>query len=107
MSQVAKEEEYREPFRCEAVFRLKEDDYPKRNCTTIVITDAGDKVHIGVKALTRVFERNEDGSIKVYEEQHGDICTVSKDAPLGCLFDSLKELFESVPETIDKVSKAV
>lgn len=84
-----------------ALFRLGKDDYPERKRTTIVVTDNGDDVIVGVKAISRVYE-NDDKGLTVHEEQWGDICTIRKDAPLGCLFDSLKELFDKVPEIIDK-----
>jgi hypothetical protein len=90
------------PMRCEAVFRLGRADYPERKRTTIVITDGGDDVHIGVKANARVFKADEGGGFSVHEEQIGEIRTLHKDVPLGCLFDSLKELFDIVPEIIDR-----
>ena len=99
---IAKKHEMQMPMNCEAVFRLGREDYPERKRTTIVITDGGDDVHVGVKAIARVFEGGEGGSFAVHEEQYGDICTLHKDAPLGCLFDSLKELFDNVPEIIDR-----
>ena len=91
-----------EKIKISAVFQFGKDDCPERKRTTIVITEDGDDVHVGVKAIARVFELNEDGNLTAHEEQHGDIRTLHKDAPLGCFFDSLKELFEKVPEIIDK-----
>ena len=87
-----------------AVFRLGKEDYPERKRTTIVITDDGADVHIGVKAIARVYEENEEGNFTIHEEQHGNLCTLPNDAPLGCLFDSLKELFDTVPEIINKTN---
>ena len=85
-----------------AEFQLSEKECPERKRTTIVITEDGDDVHVGVKAIARVFESDKDGNLTVHQEQYGDIRTLHKDAPIGCIFDSLKELFETVPETIDK-----
>lgn len=99
---IAEKEMQKMPMRCEAVFRLGREDYPERKRTTIVITDIGDDVHIGVKANARVFEAGDGGGFSVREEQIGDIRTLRKDVPLGCLFDSLKELFDTVPEIIDR-----
>ena len=93
-----------ENIRVNAVFRLGKEDYPERERTTIVITDDGDEVLVGVKAITRVFERNDKGYTIIHDELHGDYCTLRKDMTLGCLFDSLKELFDKVPEIIDKTT---
>ena len=87
-----------------SVFQLPVDEYPSRSRTNIVITDAGDMVKVGVKATARVYERNEDGSVSVSEEQWGDIRALSKDAPIGCIFDSIKELFDTIPEIIDRTT---
>lgn len=91
-----------EKMTANAMFRLSKENYPERKRTTIVITDDGDDVHVGVKAIARVFELNDEGNLNVHEEQWGDIRTLHKDVPLGCLFDSLKELFDTVPEIIDR-----
>ena len=96
-----------EKIKISAVFQLGKEDCPERKRTTIVITEEGDEVHVGVKAIARVFEMNEDGNLAAHEAQYGDIRTLHKDASLGCLFDSLKELFETVPEIIDNTSKDV
>lgn len=91
-----------EKIKINALFRLGKDDYPERKRTTIVITDDGDDVIVGVKAISRVYENDDKGYLTVREEQCGDICAIRKDAPIGCLFDSLKFLFDKVPEIIDK-----
>ena len=87
-----------------AVIRLGNEDYPERKRTAIVITDEGDNVYVGVKAIARVYERNDEGNISIHEEQWGEISALHKDAPIGCLFDSLKELFDKVPEIIDRTT---
>lgn len=93
-----------EDIKINAVFQLGKEDYPERKRTTIVITDKGEEVCVGVKAIARVFELNDEGNIIIHEEQCGDLRTLRKDSPLGCLFDSLKELFDMVPEIIDKTT---
>ena len=90
-----------------AVFRLSKEDFPERKRSTIVITDDGNDVHVAVKALARVFEKDEAGNLTAREEQWGNICTLHKDAPIGCIFASLNELFETVPEIIDNTKKDV
>ena len=90
-----------------AVFRLSKEDFPERKRTTIIITDDGNDVRVAVKALARVYEKDEAGNITAREEQYGNICTLRKDAPVGCIFDILQELFDSVPETIDNTNKDV
>ena len=85
-----------------AVFSLGKEDYPERKRTSIVIVDNGDSVHVGVKTLARVYENDEKGCLTVHEEQYGDYRTLSKAAPIGCIFDTLKELFDKVPEIIDR-----
>lgn len=99
---IAEKEMQKMPMNCEAVFRFKREDYPERKRTTIVITDSGDDVLIGVKTIARVFEGGDGGGLSVHEEQCGDFRSLHKDVPLGCLFDTLKELFDTVPEIIDK-----
>ena len=91
-----------EKIRVNAVFRMGKEDCPERKRTTIVITDDGDDVLVGVKAISHVYENDDKGYLTVHDEQYGELCTLCKDAPLGCLFDSLKELFDKVPEIIDK-----
>lgn len=87
-----------------ALFRLGKDDYPERKRTTIIVTDDGDNVRIGVKAIARVYEKDAGGNLNVHEEQYGSLCTMHKDAPIGCLFDSLKKLFDEVPEIVDRTT---
>lgn len=99
---IAEKQMQKMPMSCEAVFRLKRENYPERKRTTIIITDGGDDVHIGVKVVARVFESAESGGFTAHEEQWGDIRTVKKDMNIGCLFETLKELFDTVPEIIDR-----
>ena len=99
---IAEKQKMQMPMSCEAVVRLGREDYPERKRTTIIITDSGDDVLVGVKVNARVFESTEDGVFSVREEQWGDFKSLKKDVPLGCLFDTLKELFDAVPEIIDK-----
>ena len=94
----------KEKHRYEAVFQLPTDEYPERKRSTIIITDKGDEVHVAVTAIARVFEHNEEGHLTAHQEKWGDLRILSKDAPLGCVLDSLKELFDSVPETIDRTN---
>lgn len=89
--------------RIQDVFILGEDS-PKRSRTTIVITESGDVVTVGVKALARVFEGGEGDIFKIHEEQCGDYCTLSKDEPISSVFEHLKQMFETVPETIDRTN---
>lgn len=87
-----------------ALVRMDKEICGDRKRTTIVITSDGDTVHVGVKAIARVFERDEKGNIKVYEQQYGDLTALNKDDSVGCLFDRLKELLDKVPEIIDKAN---
>ena len=96
-----------EKIKINAEFQLGKDECLERKRTTIVITKDGDDVHVGVKAITRVFEFEKNGNLTAHDEQYGDIRTLRMDAPLGCLFDSLKDLFEAVPEIIDNTHKDV
>lgn len=93
-----------EKIRINAVFLLGNEDYPERKRTTIVITDDGDDVHVGVKAIARVYEKNDAGGFMVHDEQRGNYCTLRKDSPIGCIFDTLKDLFDKVPEIIDRTT---
>ena len=49
-----------ENIKMNAVFSLGKEDYPERKRTSIVIIDNGDDVHIGVKAIARVYEKNDE-----------------------------------------------
>ena len=84
-----------------AVFQMVNDGYAPRERTTIVITEKDDAIAVGVKALARVYEHNVEG-LTVYEEQHGDYRTLSKDASIGLVLDIIKDLFDKVPEIIEK-----
>ena len=86
----------------EATFQFIKGDYPERKRTNIVITDDGDRVCIAVIARVRVYEKGENGCLNIHEEQWGDYDFVSKDAPVSCIFEKLKELLDKVPEVIDK-----
>ena len=100
---ASNEEEAAEPVRYAAIFRLGKKDYPELKRATIVITDEGDKVIIGVKAVGRVFKKT-DGGISVREEQFGDLCCVSKSEPVSNFFDIIKGLFGSISELINESS---
>ena len=89
--------------RIQAVFLLGEDS-PKRDRTTIVISNQDDVVTVGVKALTRVFEGGEGNIFQIHEEQRGDYRSFSKAEPISSIFDALKELFDILPETIDRTN---
>ena len=91
----------------EAVFRLNKEDYPERKRTTIIISDEGDKICVGVKANARVFELDENGYTVVHHEMWGDYDFVEKNAPADSIFETIKKLFDSVPEIIDKTKKDV
>lgn len=94
--------EIKEPIRYAAVFRLN-DEFPELKRATIVISDTGDKVAIGVKAIGRVFESTDEG-ISVHEVQFGDACYVSKTEPISNLFENIKGLFESVSNLIKEAN---
>lgn len=86
-----------------AVIKLNKEGCPERKRTTIVITECGDEVYIGVKAIARVYERGER-DLEIHEEQHGDVTSIGKNATIGSVFEIIKELFEKVPEIIDKTN---
>ena len=86
----------------DAILQMPQSEYPERKRTTVIITEDSEEVHIGVKAIARVFEMDDQNNLTCHQETYGDVKTISKDAPVGCIFDSLKELFESVPEIVDK-----
>ena len=87
-----------------AIFRLGKEEYPERKRTSIVISDEGDKVYVGVKAIARVFQKNDDGNMEVSQEQYGDVIGIDRDASISSFFTTLKELFDKVPETIDRTN---
>lgn len=94
-----------ETEKIEALFMLDENIYGKRKRTTIVITEDGDEVVVGVKALCRVFAKNEEGSFNISQQQYGDFVNLNKSAPISCLFEKLKELFDSIPEIIEQTGE--
>ena len=87
-----------------AVIRLGDEYCSERNRTTIVITDEGDKVLVGVKAIAHVFEKNDYGTLNVHEEQHGDLIAIDRDASISKIFDTLREMLDAVPEIIDRTN---
>ena len=97
-----KPEAVSEPVRHSAVFLLN-NEYPELKRATIVISDTGDNVTIGVKAVGRVFENTDEG-ISVHERQFGDVCIVSKTEPISNLFENIKGLFISVSDLIKAFS---
>ena len=104
---IAKKHEMQQPMNYETVFRLGREDYPELKRATIVITDMGNCVTVGVKAIGRVFEAVEAGGFNVREELFGDYCELNKDVPLNRLFVSLKELLVKVSNSIDECNKDV
>lgn len=94
--------EYSETMRVESIFQLSNKEYPERKRTTIVITDEGSKIFVGVKAVTRVYEAMDGGAISVSQEQHGDYIHLNRDDTLDNLFSAIKKLFGEVPEIIEK-----
>lgn len=93
--------------RISAVFNLRAENFPERKRTTVIITDDGENVHVGAKAITRVYGLDEAGNVTIQEEQRGDIRTLRRDAPISCIFDSLKELFDEIPEIVDARPESV
>lgn len=84
-----------------AIFRLGKEEYPERKRTTIIISDEGDKVYVGVKAIAHVFKKKDDGNMDVTMEQYGDVIGIDQNAPISSFFNTLKELFDNVPEIVD------
>ena len=94
--------EQSETMRVESVFRLSNKEYPERKRTTIVITDEGDQITVGVKAVVRIYEAMDDGAISVSQAQYGDYLRLKRTDTLDNLFSCIKKLFGEIPEIIDK-----
>lgn len=86
---------FEERIRYDAVFQLMKKDFPELRDAKVIITDHGDEVTIGVTALVRVFQREEDKFL-VKNEQVGEYCKVSKSEPITMFFDGLREMLERV-----------
>ena len=91
-------------YRYEAVFQLCEKKFPELNGATIVITDTGGNVLIGVKALYRKTERATD-SIFCSMEMVGDYFEVGKTCTVGEFFGSLEELLKRVADMKKRAEK--
>lgn len=83
------------PKRYPAVIMLGK-DYPDLKNVQVVIGERDCDVTVGVKAIRRVFDKNEAGNLTVHEEQVGDYCAVGKGATVGEFFDALKEVAGAV-----------
>lgn len=83
------------PKRYPAVIMLG-NDYAELKDAQVVIGNRDCDVTVGVKAIRRVFEKNEAGNFTVHEEQVGDYCIVGKDATVGEFFDALKKVIGAV-----------
>jgi hypothetical protein len=95
--------DYNETMRVESVFQLSKNEYPERKRTTIVITDDGDQIIVGVKAVVRVYERSEGSAVvSVHQEQYGDYLRLQREDTLDGLFSCIKKLFDEIPEVIEK-----
>ena len=86
---------FEERIKYDAVFQLMKKDFPELRDAKIIISDLGDEVTVGVAALVRVFQREEDKFI-VKNEQVGDYCKVSKSAPITKFFDAVREMLKVV-----------
>lgn len=94
--------DYNETMRVESVFQLSKNEYPERKRTTIVITDDGDQIIVGVKAVARVYERSEGGAVSIHQEQYGDYLRLKREDTMDSLFSCIKKLFDEIPEVIEK-----
>lgn len=91
-----------EMMKVEAVFGLDKDVYGDRKRTTIVITEDSEGVSIGVKTVSRIFSKNEDGNICVSQMHQENVEFLNKSDTIGCFFNKLKEIMDNIPEIIDK-----
>ena len=94
--------DYNETMRVESVFQLSKNEYPERKRTTIVITDDGDQIIVGVKVVARVYERLEGGEVSIHQEQYGDYLRLKREDTMDSLFSCIKKLFDEIPEVIEK-----
>ena len=104
---IAKKHEMQMPMQYETELRLGREVYPELKNATVVITDMGSSVTVGVRAIGKVFKATDNGGFIAGEEQFGDFCKLSKDVPLDNLFGSLKELLVKVSNSIDECNKDV
>ena len=88
----------------ESIFQLSNKEYPERKRTTIVITDEGDNIAVGVKAVARVYEAKDGGAFSVNQMVVGEYIRLKRDDTLDALFNSIKMLFDTIPEIIDKTT---
>ena len=95
-----------EKSRYDAVFQLVKKDFPELRDAKVIITDRSDDVTIGVTALVRVINREEDKFL-VKNEQIGDYCVVSKIEPITKLFDALRDMLERVSAAADEYQTGV
>lgn len=98
------EDLFKQPLDYEAVVRLPEEDTVKLDRATVVLTDDGADVFIGVKALYRKMVTKED---RIYASMDivGDYCKVNKDITVGEFFEKLKEKIACVAEMVKCAEK--
>ena len=90
--------------RYEAVFQLCKKEFPELNRATIVVTDTGDDVLIGVKALYRKTEKATD-AILCSMDMVGDYCKISKTSTVDEFLGGLKEMLERVADMVERAEK--
>lgn len=91
-----------EMMKVEAEFRLDKDVYGDRKRTTIVIAEDSEGVSIGVKTVSRIFSKDEDGNICVSQMHQGNVEFLNKSDTIGCFFNKLKEIMDNISEIVDK-----
>ena len=97
---------FEEKSRYDAVFQLVKKDFPELRDAKVIITDSCDEVIIAVSALVRVFHREED-KFFVKNEQIGEYCKVSKNAPITMFFDGLREMLVRVSTMAEEFNNGV
>lgn len=86
------------------VFRLPEEKYPELQDASIIISEEGDQVYIGVKCMGRIASV-ENGFVTVRPMQFGDVGHVSKSATVEELFEVLNSTFKSVQQLINQSTR--
>ena len=104
---MASIKDYKQPIRYEAVIQDSSEELPNMKRATIVLTNDADKIFVGVKAVGRIYERLDNGGLKVHEEYFGDYTTVNKSEPISKIFDALKQMFENTEKLIEEANKDV
>ena len=92
---------FKEPTRYDAVVQLFDEKYPKIEKAKVIITDDGESVLVGARALYTDMTKEED-RIYVTSKQVGDYVVIFKNDPIHKLLDALNTVLNNVSDLVER-----